>query len=45
MKESMVSKITDLEVEEAELDIQDGEGLSEGGKAIKHKRSSILKAA
>ena len=40
MKDNVVSKGTDLEVEEAELDIQDGEGLSEGGKVIKHKRST-----
>lgn len=45
MKDNVVSKGTDLKVEEAELDIQDGEVLSEDGKVIKHKRPNILKAA
>ena len=45
MKDNVVSKDTDLKVEEAELDTQDGEVLSEDGKVIKHKRSNIFKAA
>lgn len=45
MKDNVVSKGTDVKVEEAELDIQDGEVLSEDGKIIKHKRPNILKAA
>lgn len=45
MKDNVVSKSTDLKVEEADLDIQDDQILSEDGKIIKHKRPNILKAA